>query len=77
MRVRGRSLKMSADRGISSDLIILTRKMSIYKKNKENLSNEKMQEPPCAGSELTFFKTEIKKSEGLENILSPSPAPAA
>ncbi len=82
MRVQGRSWKMGTYRGISRryDLINLTRKKLINRsmeRNEENLSDEKTQETPCAGSDLTFFKSEIKKSEGLENIPVPSPVPAA
>ncbi len=81
MSVRGRSWKMNVERGISSDSITLTRKTSINKKNKknkENLSDEKVQTPPSSvGAEPIFFKSEAKKSEGLESLPSTSPAPAA
>ncbi len=77
MRVHGRSLKMSGDRGANSDLINLARKMYIHKKSRENLPDEKIQETPSAGVESNFFKSGEKKSEGLENISSTSPVPAA
>lgn len=80
MRARRRNLEIRADRGGISrghDLISPSRNKRINRsrgKNEENLSDEKTQEASCAGNELTFFKSEPKSSEGLENPPSPSPA---
>jgi hypothetical protein len=77
MSVRRGSWKRVTDRRVSLNFISLTRKALIYSGSKENLSDEKNQETSPVGVEPNFFKSGAEKSEGLENLPSSSPAPAA